>query len=98
MNPGPNVLVTVMLSETAATPIEGKPVQGPARRLKFLGDPAGSDGAPYGPAGPRVSTIRHGVTPTKGFAWVTSPWVFIPPEDVADAAGTVQLGTVEPIC
>ena len=50
-----------------------KPAQGPSARSKLRETPGESEGAPKGPTGPRVSTIRHGVTPMKGLGLVTSP-------------------------
>src|SRR5215468_3242885 len=100
MKPGPSVLVTVMFKEYAPTG-EGIPVQGPPSSAKLRETPAERAGAPNGPAGPRVSTIRHGVTPTNVRGRVTSPSVRIPPAfpgEVEPAEGTGQLDTVAPSC
>src|SRR6266581_7847530 len=98
MKPGPRVLVTVMLSEYAET-LAGMPAQGPVGSGKLRGALAGREGPPKVPAGPRVSTMRQGVTPMNGSGLVTSPIVRIPPECVDEAGlGTDQLATVAPIC
>ena len=71
MKPGPSVLVTVMLSEYAET-LAGMPAHGPAGSGKFREMLAGREGPLKVPTGPRVSTMRQGVTPMNGSGLVTS--------------------------
>src|SRR5437868_13244459 len=99
MKPGPRVLVTVMLSEYAEA-LAGMPAHGPVGSGKLRGVLAGREGAPKVPAGPRVSTIRQGVTPMKGRGLVTSPMVVSLPVFLLEDPweGTVQFATVAPIC
>src|SRR6266568_4120174 len=98
MKPGPRVLVTVMLSEYAET-LAGMPAHGPVGSGKLRGALAGREGPPKVPAGPRVSTMRQGVTPINGSGLVTSASVRIPRPGVAGPnEGTGQFATVEPSC
>jgi hypothetical protein len=72
MKPGPCVLVTVMLSEYAEA-LAGMPAHGPVGSGKLRGMLAGSDGPPKAPTGPRVSTMRQGVTGMNGTGLEMSP-------------------------
>src|SRR5713226_8127756 len=98
MKPGPRVLVTVMLSEYAET-LAGIPAHGPVGSGKLRGALAGREGPPKVPAGPRVSTMRQGVTPMNGSGLVTSASARIPrPDEPELDEGTGQVGTVAPSC
>src|SRR5436190_18053237 len=75
------------------------PAQGPVGSGKLRGALAGREGPPKVPAGPRVSTMRQGVTPMNGSGLVTSASARIPRLDEPEPdAGTGQLGTVTPSC
>src|SRR5438552_12801400 len=97
MKPGPRVLVTVTLSEYAET-LAGMPAHGPVGSGKLRGALAGREGPPKVPAGPRVSTMRQGVTPMNGSGLVTSASARIPRPDEPGLEGTGQLDTVVPSC
>src|SRR6266568_4962429 len=98
MKPGPSVLVTVMLREYAET-LAGMPAHGPAGSGKLRGVLAGREGPPKVPAGPRVSTMRQGVTPMNGSGLVTSASARIPRLDEPEPdEATGQFGTVAPSC
>src|SRR6266566_8239627 len=98
MKPGPSVLVTVMLSEYAET-VRGIPAHGPVGSGKLRGVPAGREGPPKVPTGPRVSTMRQGVTPMNGSGLVTSARARIPRLDEPESdEGTGQFATVAPSC
>src|SRR6266481_1565137 len=87
-----------MLSEYAET-LAGIPAHGPVGSGKLRGALAGREGPPKVPAGPRVSTMRQGVTPMNGSGLVTSPSVRIPRPGAAEPdEGTGQFATVEPSC
>src|SRR5450830_1299875 len=88
MKPGPAVFVTVTFKETAEA-VPGMPHW--PDRVKFRGTPALNGGAPYRPAGPRVSAIRQGFKVWKGVGLGVELIIPSPPDLAGLRAGTAQL-------
>src|SRR5215471_8341452 len=81
----------------------GIPAHGPVGSGKLRGEPGESEGAPKVPVGPRVSTIRQGVTGWNPISLPMSPIVVIavlePPSDGPRSVkleGGCQSGTLPP--